>query len=215
MFKPILWILLALQALTQSGLQARTRPARTAPSAEEAGQAQAALATDLGQAPLAQRQADWRRLRILDMNDDGETFRNGRWLGRDEQIRLYRKHEADEALSLMRQSRAHGFAGGFFMVAAPAGLALLGGYIGQQVDQERANNLGATGSGSTYTTWGAGGGALLGLIIGGTIHHYQSAASDELRAQAAESYNRKLLDDLQLNAAPVPGGATLGLSGHF
>jgi len=211
MLKPLVWIVLALQALTQSGLQARTRTPRTVPSAEDAGQALA----DPGQAPLAQRQADWRRLRILDLNDGGEALRNGRWLGRDEQIRLYRKHEADDALALMRQSRAHGFAGGFFMVAAPAGLALLGGYIGQQVDQERAANMGATGSGSYYTTWGAGGGALLGLILGGTIHHYQSAASDDLRAQAAESYNRKLLDDLQLGVAPVTGGATLGVSGHF
>jgi hypothetical protein len=215
MFKPLLWIVLALQALTQSGLQARTRPPRTAPSAEDAGQAQAAQAADPDLAPLAQRQADWRRLRILDLNDDGEAFRNGRWLDRDEQIRLYRRHEADDALALMRQSRGHAFAGGFFLVAAPVGLAALGGYVGQQLDQQRASNLGATGSGSYYTTWGAGGGILLGLILGGTIHHYQSAAAADLRAQAAESYNRKILDDLQLGVAPVPGGATLGVSGKF
>ena len=164
---------------------------------------------------LALRQARWQRLRILDLNDNGEAFRNGRWMDRNEQIQVYRKHEADDALALMRQSRAHGFAAGFFMVAAPAGLALLGGYIGQAVDQQKASDMGATGSGSLYTTWGAGGGALLGLIIGGVIHHYQSAASDNLRAQAAESYNRKILDDLQLGAAPLPGGAALGVEGRF
>jgi hypothetical protein len=205
MLKPFLWIILGLHALTQTGLQAK---APLAPSAVVG--ADQAASTD-----LAQRQASWQRLRILDLNDDGEAFRNGRWLGRDEQVRLYRKHEADDALSLMRQSRGHAFAGGFFMLAAPAGLALLGGYIGQGVDQQQAGNAGATGSGSYYTTWCAGGGALLGLIIGGTIYHCQSAAAADLRAQAAESYNRKLLDDLQLGMAPVPGGATLGLSGKF
>ncbi|HXC63377.1 MAG TPA: hypothetical protein VNZ67_03415, partial [bacterium] len=179
MLKPLLWIILALHALSQSGLHAQgLSPAST---------------------DLPQRQASWQRLRIVDMNGDGEVLRNGFWLDRNDQVGLYRKHDADDALALMRQSRAHGFAAGFFLVAAPAGLALLGAYLGQQVDQERATNLGATGSGSLYTTWGAGGGALLGLILGGTIHHYQSAASDELRAQAAESYNRKILDDLQLN----------------
>jgi hypothetical protein len=209
MLKPLGWIVLALQALAQAGL-AQAAPA---PSSVTAADPAAAPSTDPGQAPLAQRQAAWRRLRILDLNDDGEAYRNGRWLGRDEQIRLYRKHDADDSLALLRRSKGHAFLGWCGMLLTPGALALAGAGIGEREDllMGRANTVGM----DPGTTVGAASGALLGLVLGGAIQHFQSAEADDLRAQAAESYNRKLLDDLQLGVAPVPGGARLGVTGKF
>jgi len=200
MAHPLMWIILAVQALAQ----AKGLPAQALPPA-------APQATD----PLALRQQQWQHRRVLDLDEDGYAVRNGRRLDRSEQVRLYRRTDAGEALDLMRQSRGKSVVGGFWLVGVTGALALAGSQVGQEEDARHAAAVGSNGNDSTYQAWGTAGGILAGLMIGGTIRHFYAVASDDLRAQAAESYNRKLLDDLQLGAAPIPGGMQLGLSGRF
>jgi|GEM_PF-2686264 hypothetical protein len=210
MLKPFLWIVLALHALAQSGLQAR---GLAQPSPAGASQA-AASPGEPGQAQdLAQRRAAWQRLRILDMNDDGEALRNGQWIGRDAQMRLYGRHEADDSMAMLRKARAHAFFGGCGLWLLPAALAAAGADLGQQSDIEH----GVNGSTSTNpgTTIGTAGGAVLGLLIGIPWYLFQGHEAADLRAGAAERYNRKILEELELGAAPMPGGATLAVRAKF
>lgn len=204
MMNPILWIALAVNALMQAG-GLPAAPAVVTPAADD----------------LASRQALWSAERIQDMDADGLALRQDGPLSNESQRRVYLESGAKNAESLWREGRGADAWGTFALLAFPALGAGVGGVIGNEIDTQRrmddqaADRSTDDANPNRYALIGAAGGAVLGLMVGGVVDCVEGDTARRRREAAAEAYNRHLLKKLRLGAAPIKGGAVLGLNGSF
>jgi len=175
---------------------------------------------------LALRQACWSRLRILDVNQQGWVKRNGEWLDNKQAGHYYRNASALDALRELRHGRSHRIQASVWRWAAfPVG-AVFFAYIGGAAANIQYGQV--KSDGSYYYSQetigqkigqdalvGACIGAALGAALGIPISLSKGHQAERDDRSAAESFNRKLLDDLRLRAQPEPGGAKLGVDKSF
>jgi|GEM_PF-2986777 hypothetical protein len=177
-------------------------------------------------AALALRQACWSRLRILDVTEEGWVRRGADLLDNKQAGHYYRNAAALDALKQLRNGRSHRIQASIWTwVPAPLGAALFA-YIGGAVANVQYGQVKSDG---TYyysqetigqkigqdALVGAGVGLLLGAALGIPISLSKGHQAGEDDHNAAESFNRKLLSDLRLQAQPEPGGAKLGVDKSF
>jgi hypothetical protein len=184
------WFILAILALMHAGGLAAAPPA------------------------LERRQQQWQAQRILDVDDDGYAQRDGGALSLHQQANVYRHHDAKPAQELLHQSQVARGQGVLALLCSPA--------LGAAAGYEMAQSLPEHGDASIHRLYGnrpsdvyASAGAALGLVAGIGVLLNQRLEARELRAQAAESYNRQLLQDLNVWVQPAQGGAVMRLQKKF
>jgi hypothetical protein len=168
-------------------------------------------------ASLEDRTASWRALSFQALQFGGSAARGGMDLKKPQQRLCMELAQAQDALDLMERSDAAGRDSMLWITIAPGAGAVAGLFTGGVLGAQQPENVAGAGVLEIvgYAIIGAVGGAVTGAVVGlpGCLwEHHQSA---ELHAEALESYNHKLLGDLRLEAAPIPGGAALGVSGKF
>ena len=177
-------------------------------------------------ASLELRQASWRVLRIMDVNEDGGVLRNGLWLSDKEAGRYYRNAGAIDSLQLNRRGFAHHIQASIWTwVPVPVGtvlLAFIGGAIAN--GQYGTPNPDGTYNYSQNTIAQKEGqdalvGAAIGLALGAALgapmaisYHHRT---EEDFHEAADRFNLKLLRDLKLRAVPAQGGGKIGIDKAF
>ena len=171
-----------------------------------------AAALPAGDPAAAVAASRWQQQRILDMDDDGYAQRAGGRLSLRQQAAVYRNHGAEEAQDLLHQSQAKRGLGVLALFYSPA-LGALAGYELAQTQPGQGQDQVIRGHSSDDVFSAAGAALGLGLGIAVLLDHH--GAARELRAQAAESYNRQLLQDLRLWVAPQRGGAQLQMNANF
>jgi hypothetical protein len=154
----------------------------------------------------------WHQQRILDLDDEGYAQRASGTLSLRQQARVYHNHQAEEAEDLLHQSQVARGQGVLAVFYGPA-LGAVAGYELAQTQPGRGQDQVIRGNSSVTVYSGAG--AVLGLFTGIGVLVEQRSEARELRAQAAESYNRKLLQDLRLWVVPQQHGAALGAQAKF
>ena len=167
-------------------------------------------------ASSADRQSSWETLRVRSVDPGGRVDVGGKLLNLKQERDYYWDARMEEPLKLFKQSEAKRSQGKHWMVAAPiTGFAI--GFVAADIAEASAapNNGQITGQDIATILGSLVGGTLLGAGIGWTVHHSRDKEAQDLRRQAADSFNQGLLRDLRLDAAPVPGGAAMGVSGHF
>jgi hypothetical protein len=152
----------------------------------------------------------WRQQRILDVDDDGYAQRASGRLSLRQQANVYGDHGAQEAQDLLHQSQAKRGLGVLALFYSPA-LGALAGYELAQIQPGQGQVIRGHSSADVFTAAGAA----LGLGSGIAVLWDHRAAARELRAQAAESYNRQLLQDLRLWVSPQRGGAQVQMNANF
>jgi hypothetical protein len=158
------------------------------------------------------RTQQWQEQRILDVDDDGYASRVTGTLDLRHQANVYRHHDAQEAQDLLHQSQVARGTGVLALLFSPI-LGAAAGYELAQTQPGQGQDAVIRGNSSVgvYTPAGAGPGLAVG--IGVLLEHREEAR--ELRALAAESYNRALLHNLRLGTQPIRGGTMLTLGASF
>jgi hypothetical protein len=176
-------------------------------------------------APLALREANWRDLRIKDVVQDGRILRRDVWLSTVQARRYYRNAHSPESRLLEEKGVSKRVKSALWTwIPAPVAgtvLAFVGGCIA-----DAQYNTAVNGEyNNSYTlveqkeaqdaVVGAAIGVGLGLALGLPLANASRREADTDFHEAAEQFNRKLLQDLHLQVRPTQGGAKVGISMDF
>lgn len=175
---------------------------------------------------LSLRESCWDSLRISKVEPDGKALRGGIWLSRKDAGHYYRNADVPLAVRLNRDALAYDIQGSVWMIASPVvGIVVgaYGGVLNAVYRYDRRNADGTYDSSDTYIRTRAyqeslvGGaiGLVLGLAIGLPMGAMDCRKAEVDRQNAADTFNHKLLQDLQLYAVPKPGGGELGVQKQF
>ncbi|HTA17023.1 MAG TPA: hypothetical protein VK786_04690 [bacterium] len=175
---------------------------------------------------LSLRQACWESLRISQVKCDGKVLRGGLWLTRKEAGYYYRNANVPLAVRLNRKALGYQIQGSVWLIASPLVGLVVGVYGGLLNAIDRYDGVNADGSFSYSDSYinnrvgqealaGGAIGLVLGTALGIPMGLMDCRKAETYRQNAAETFNRKLLQDLQLYAVPKPGGGMLGVQKQF
>jgi len=177
-------------------------------------------------AALSLRQSCLDSMRISQVKPDGKVLRGGLWLTRKEAGHYYRNADAPLAVRLNRDSVAYDIQGSVWMIASPVLGMVVGAYGGVLNAVYRYAPRNANGTYDTRDTYtntrayqeslvGGAIGLVLGAAIGLPMGMMDCRKAELDRQKAADTFNHKLMQDLQLYAVPKPGGGELGVQKQF
>jgi len=163
----------------------------------------------------AERRANYEKDRVLSVENLCFEVK-GKYYGSQGMQRYFSWAKANEAGSLLRQARHENAKSAIFpliSLGAFAGASTLGYQLYLANRPEGNYPYGETERNQSYvaTLGGIGLGALLGIVI---RNHYQQK-SHVKRIEAAESFNRQLLQRLNFEVKPFPGGGGAALNSSF
>jgi|GEM_PF-3588608 tetratricopeptide (TPR) repeat protein len=173
-------------------------------------------------ASLQARQASWLWMRVAKV-DDGMAQVGDEELSSNEQGRYYKQAKAAEAVRLLKQSHSDRIKSVLWYSVAPALCIGVGGYAGYAVGFMKSWNEASSGNGNSNVGQNIGTGLVTGLAIGAAVglglgipmglsDAHESRVHME---EASQSFNSKLLQDLNLSVSMLKGGAALGVSKSF
>jgi len=163
------------------------------------------------------RLASWKALSLHSPLQGDAIWLDGHALSSAQQGRYLANAHAEEALARLKeagQERHRGRTAGLWILASSqvAGAALgygvsaatpSHGFLGRDMDLLCGTLLGSLA------------GTALGAATGATLAGVHFKNADLARGRSLLSFNQKLLHDLDLKAAPLQGGAALGMDGKF
>jgi hypothetical protein len=176
---------------------------------------------------LSLRQSCWDSLRISQVKPDGKVLRGGLWLTGKEAGHYYRNADVALAVRLNREAFAYDIQGSVWMIASPVVGLVVGAYGGVLNAVYRYGQRNSDGTydynDNTYLRTrvyqealvGGAIGLVLGAAIGIPMGVMDCRKAEVFRQNAADTFNHKLLQDLQLYAVPKPGGGELGVQKQF
>lgn len=184
----------------------KIRPEYSAPEWEPAPR----LAQD------AVRRASYDKHRVLSVEKLYAEV-GGKYYGSKGMQRYYSWAKANEAGDLLRQARHDNAKSAIFpliSVGAFAGVGVVG-YQLYLTNQPRGSSYayGDTERNQSYVA--ALGGIGLGALVGVFIRNHYQNRSQSKRVEAAESFNRHLLQRLNFEVRPLPGGGGASLNSSF
>jgi|GEM_PF-6607998 len=168
--------------------------------------------------PLELRQESWKRLSLSQDKRRSSRFCLGRQRLSLRELACYLNGTgATDAAASMQQGLRSRQKSLRWLALCPALFTAFGGVVGGIAGIAQPGNSNATNGGSTgYAIIGGGClGLAAGLLVGVPFYFEDRHEAKACESQAVDYYNHRLLQDLQLGAAPMPGGAALGVSGRF
>jgi hypothetical protein len=168
-------------------------------------------------ASMDARIASWELLRIRSPYDGGEAIVGHQFLSASGQGRYYEEAGADQAVEYYQASKKAQLKGILWIAISPGVGAVVGGLSGLIAADQRVHDAGYEEDWGAlgYLILGVVGGAVAGVAVGGIGAISEHVEMTDARKKAAESFNQKLLKDLNLSVEPSPRGALLDIQKKF